>query len=68
MKSHGSVQVLRMWCGVRTNPVLMCFDNLDGLNYEDLLVCLVLELANGLRLGTTVPSQDLSGVWVTIHG
>jgi hypothetical protein len=46
----------------------MCFDNPDGLNYEDLLVCLVLKLANGLRLGTTVPSQDLSGVWVTVHG
>jgi hypothetical protein len=28
----------------------------------------VCELANGLRLGTTVPSQDLSGTWVTIRG
>jgi hypothetical protein len=26
------------------------------------------ELANGLRLGTTVPSQDLSGAWVTVWG
>jgi hypothetical protein len=26
-----------------------------------------LKLANGLRLGTVVPSQDLSGAWVTIH-
>jgi hypothetical protein len=26
------------------------------------------ELANGIRLGTTVLSQDLSGAWVTIHG
>jgi hypothetical protein len=26
-----------------------------------------LELANGLRLGTAVLSQDLSGAWVTIH-
>jgi hypothetical protein len=25
------------------------------------------ELANGLILGTAVPSQDLSGAWVTIH-
>jgi hypothetical protein len=28
----------------------------------------VLELANGLRLGTAVPSQELSGVWVTVWG
>jgi hypothetical protein len=26
------------------------------------------ELANGLRLGTAVPSQDLSGAWVTVWG
>jgi hypothetical protein len=26
------------------------------------------ELANSLRLSTTVPSQDLSGAWVTIGG
>jgi hypothetical protein len=25
-------------------------------------------LANGLRLGTVVLSQDLSGAWATIHG
>jgi hypothetical protein len=27
-----------------------------------------LELANGLRLGTVVPSQDLSGACVTVSG
>jgi hypothetical protein len=26
------------------------------------------ELTNSLRLGTPVPSQDLSGSWVTIGG
>jgi hypothetical protein len=50
-----------MWCGMRTDPVLRCFDNPDGLNCGDLLVSVVPELANGLRLGTAVSSQDLSG-------
>jgi hypothetical protein len=31
-KPHGSIQVVRMWCGIRTNPVLKCFINLEGLN------------------------------------
>jgi hypothetical protein len=26
------------------------------------------ELANSLRLNTVVPSQDLSGAWVTVQG
>jgi hypothetical protein len=26
------------------------------------------ELTSSLRLGTIVPSQNLSGAWVTIHG
>jgi hypothetical protein len=26
-----------LWCGIRTGPVLKCFVNLEGLNYEDLL-------------------------------
>jgi hypothetical protein len=43
MKSHGSIQVVRMWCGMHTDLVLMCFDNLEGLNCEDLLVGVVLE-------------------------
>jgi hypothetical protein len=34
----------------------------------DLLVGEVPELANGLSLSTAVPSENLSGVWVTIHG
>jgi hypothetical protein len=46
-------------------PVRGFFDNLEGLNNSHLpsrhgpRVC---ELAIGLRLGTVVPSQDLSGV------
>jgi hypothetical protein len=71
MKPHGSVRVVRRCCGVRTDPVHGCFDNPKGLNIGhfpsgcDPCVC---ELANDLRLGTTVLSQDLSGAWVTIHG
>jgi hypothetical protein len=68
MKRHGSNQVVRMWCGIRTNTVLRCFNNLEGLSYRDLLVSVVPELANGLRLSTVVLSQDLSGAWVTVRG
>jgi hypothetical protein len=68
MKPHSSVQVVRKWCGMHTNPILRCFDNPEGMNCENLLVGIVLELANGLRLGTVVSSQDLSGAWVIIRG
>jgi hypothetical protein len=68
MKPHGSVWVVRKWCGVCNNPILKCFDNPEGLNCGDFLVGRVPELANGLRLGTAVPSHDLSGAWVTIRG
>jgi hypothetical protein len=61
MKLHGSIWDVRMWCGIRTDPILRGFDNPEGLSCGDLLVDVVLELANNLRLGTTVPSQDLSG-------
>jgi hypothetical protein len=68
MKPHSLVQVVKMWCSMRTDLVLMCFDNSEGLSCGDLLVGIVPELANGLRLGTAVPSQDLSGAWVTVRG
>jgi hypothetical protein len=48
----------------------MCFVNSEGLNYEDLLEGIIPELgelANGLRPNTEVPSQDLSGAWVTVQ-
>jgi hypothetical protein len=55
---------------MHTNPILWCFDNPVGLNFWVLASWCgsrVHELANGLRLGTVVPSQDLSGVWVIVH-
>jgi hypothetical protein len=61
IKPHGSVRIVRMWCGMHTNPVLWCFDNPDGLSCEDFLVDVVPELANGLRPDTVVLSQDPSG-------
>jgi hypothetical protein len=39
-------------------PILQCFVNLEGLNYEDLLEGMVPELgklANSLRTSTKVP-------------
>jgi hypothetical protein len=68
MKPLSSIWVVRMWCGTCTDPILRCFDILEGLNYGDLQVGVVPKLANGLRLGTAVLSQDLSGAWVTIYG
>jgi hypothetical protein len=54
------------------HPLLVAFsspsDNPEGLNCGDLVVGVVPELANGLRLGTVVPSQYLSGARVTVHG
>jgi hypothetical protein len=46
MKPHSSVRVVRMWYGIRTGPILRCFNNLEGLNCEDLLVGLVPELTS----------------------
>jgi hypothetical protein len=68
MNPHSSVRVVRIWCGERTNPILKCFVNPEGLKCGDLLAGVVHELANGLRLGIEVPSQDPSGAWVTIRG
>jgi hypothetical protein len=47
---------------VSTDPILRCFIDPEGLSYEDLLEGIIPklgELANGLRLKTEVPSQDL---------
>jgi hypothetical protein len=46
MKPLGSVRVVKMWCGIRTDLVLRCFDDLEGLNYMDLLVGVVPELSS----------------------
>jgi hypothetical protein len=64
MKPHGPIQVIRKWHDLRADPILRCLDNLEVLNngylpsWHGPQVC---ELANGLRLGTAVLSQDLSG-------
>jgi hypothetical protein len=44
MKPYGSIWVVRMWCDIRTNSMLRCFDNPEGLCYEDLLVGVVPKL------------------------
>jgi hypothetical protein len=55
---------------MHTDPIRGCFDNPKGLNHRHLPSRRgprVHELANSLRLGTVVPSQDLSGAWITVH-
>jgi hypothetical protein len=46
MKSHNSVWVVRMWRSERTDPVLRCFVNPEGLTNGDLLVGVVPKLAS----------------------
>jgi hypothetical protein len=56
---------------MRTDPVRGCFNNPEGLNNWILPSRCdprVHELANGLKLGTVVLSQDLNGAWVTMRG
>jgi hypothetical protein len=56
---------------LHTDPIHGSFDDPEGLNNRYLPSGRgprVHELANGLRQGTTVPSKDLSGGWVTIRG
>jgi hypothetical protein len=50
MKSHSSIQLIRIWCRIHTHPILKCFMNLEGLNYEDFLVGVVPELVSWLRV------------------
>jgi hypothetical protein len=50
MKPHSFVRVVRMWRGEYTNPILMCFANPERLNYVDLLVGMVPELASWLTV------------------
>jgi hypothetical protein len=50
MKHHSSIRVVRMWCSICTDPVLRCFDNLEGLSYENLLIDVVSELLNWLTV------------------
>jgi hypothetical protein len=46
MNPRGSVWVVRMWSIICTDPALECFDNPEGLNSEDLLLSVVLELTS----------------------
>jgi hypothetical protein len=50
MKSHDSIWVVRMWCRIRTDPILRCFVDSEGLNYEDLLVGVAPELVSWLTV------------------
>jgi hypothetical protein len=45
-KPLGSVQVVRVWCGIRTNPIHGFCNNLEGLSCGDLLVDVVPELSS----------------------
>jgi hypothetical protein len=46
MKPYGYVRIVRVWCGIHTNPILGCFGNPEGLNYVSLLVGVVPELSS----------------------
>jgi hypothetical protein len=39
-----------LWCRIRTDPVLRCFINPEGLNYEDLLEGVVPKLTSWLMV------------------
>jgi hypothetical protein len=47
---HGFIRDVRMWCRICTDPILRCFDNLEELNYQDLLVGVVPELLSWLTI------------------
>jgi hypothetical protein len=50
MKPHNSVQFVRVSCGIHTDLVLRCFDNLEGLSYGDLPINIVPELLSWLTV------------------
>jgi hypothetical protein len=50
MKPHGSVRVLKICCGICTDPILRCFDNLKGLSCGNLLVGMVPDLSSWLTI------------------
>jgi hypothetical protein len=71
MKPHGSVRFVRRCCGMHADHVLKCLDDLEGLNNRYFPIGRgpqVLKLINSVRHGAIVPSQDLSGAWVTVYG
>jgi hypothetical protein len=48
--AYGSVWIVRMWCGIRTDPILRYFDNLEGLNNRNMLVGVVPKLLRWLTV------------------
>jgi hypothetical protein len=50
MKPKGSSRVVKMWCDMCTDPILSCFDNLEGLSYGDLLVGVVPKVSSWLTV------------------
>jgi hypothetical protein len=50
MKPHNSVQVVKVWCDICTDPNLRCFDNSEGLSCGNLLVVMVPELVSWLAV------------------
>jgi hypothetical protein len=50
MEPHDSIWVVRIWCDIHTNPVLRCFDNLEGLSCGDLQVGVVTMLSSCLTV------------------
>jgi hypothetical protein len=62
---------LSEWCVECTDPILRCFVNPGGAELRGLPSWhgpQAHKLANGLRMSTKAPSQDLSAAWVTIQG
>jgi hypothetical protein len=50
MKSHGSIRVVKKWCRIRTDPVIMCFVNPEVMSYGGLLVDVVPKLTSWLTV------------------
>jgi hypothetical protein len=50
MKPYGSIEVVRMWCGICTDPILKCFGNPEGLSCGDFVVGVVPELLSWLTV------------------
>jgi hypothetical protein len=50
MKPDSSIQVVRMWCRIHTDPVLEYFNNPEGLSCGNLLVGMVPKRSNWLMV------------------
>jgi hypothetical protein len=64
MTPHNFVRVVRKWHIMRADPILRCLDDPEGLNngyFPSRHGPQVSELANGLRIGSAVLSQELGG-------